>query len=166
MHIAHAVGPSGRVIAFEPVPDNFQRLERNIRLNELSQVTPVCAAAADREGVTSFTFEPDLPSQGKIAKDGGLTVQQMTLDGHFKRWGAPSYMKIDVEGGAGGVLDGAKDLIAAHRPTIYIETHNAVEMSAVDSFLATHRYRAHAIDGRAVSARLTTADSPLMLRPV
>jgi hypothetical protein len=35
---ASLVGPSGRVVAFEPVPDNFQWLQHNVRLNGFSQV--------------------------------------------------------------------------------------------------------------------------------
>lgn len=36
LHIANAVGSSGRVIALEPVPENFRRLQRNIEFNGLN----------------------------------------------------------------------------------------------------------------------------------
>lgn len=48
--LAHAVGPSGHVYAFEPEPRNFDLLCQNVALNRLSQVTTVNQAVSDRTG--------------------------------------------------------------------------------------------------------------------
>jgi precorrin-6B methylase 2 len=47
---ARLCGPNGRVFAFEPHPDNFRLLERNIRENGAENVTAVRKAVADRAG--------------------------------------------------------------------------------------------------------------------
>ncbi len=48
--LAHAVGPSGHVYAFEPEPRNFDLLCQNVALNRLNQVTTVNRAVSDRTG--------------------------------------------------------------------------------------------------------------------
>ena len=53
LSLARAVGPTGRVVAFEPVSTLFENLVHNIRINELSQVTPICRALHDRSGTSN-----------------------------------------------------------------------------------------------------------------
>ena len=48
--MAAAVGPRGRVLAFEPFPRNYQRLVRNLQLNGFTWATPVEAAVSDKKG--------------------------------------------------------------------------------------------------------------------
>jgi len=45
---ARLVGPKGRVVAFEPDPNNLTRLQRNIALNQLKNVTVLPNAVGDR----------------------------------------------------------------------------------------------------------------------
>jgi FkbM family methyltransferase len=55
--LARLVGPSGRVVAFEPNPAAFERLKMNIELNELQAVIAVePLAAADFDGKASFSL--------------------------------------------------------------------------------------------------------------
>jgi FkbM family methyltransferase len=44
------VGPVGHVVAFEPDPDNFALLRRNVELNGYGNVELVNAAVSDRPG--------------------------------------------------------------------------------------------------------------------
>ena len=53
----------------------------------------------------------------------------------WENWPPPQFLKIDVEGGAGAVLRGARSLIAHHRPTIYLELHGPEEQEAVRELL-------------------------------
>lgn len=48
--LARAVGPSGRVFAFEPDPENFEVLRRNIATNGYANVRLHRSAASDRDG--------------------------------------------------------------------------------------------------------------------
>ena len=57
-----------------------------------------------------------------------IFVQAMRLDDYWQEENlVPQFLKIDVEGGAGGVLRGAHGLIARHRPIIYMELHGPEE---------------------------------------
>lgn len=46
---AHA-NPAGRVLAFEPLPANLQRLRDNVARNRLANVECIGAAVSDSEG--------------------------------------------------------------------------------------------------------------------
>jgi hypothetical protein len=48
--ISRAVGPSGKVYAFEPVPEIFARLKEHIALNNATNVIPVPIALSDEKG--------------------------------------------------------------------------------------------------------------------
>jgi FkbM family methyltransferase len=174
LHLAAAVGPSGRVIAFEPVSAVCDDLNRNLRLNDLNQVTPVNAAASDREGTAEFLFDNNLPTQGKLSAVEptnslhAATTQQVRLvrldDYEAHGWPIPQLIKIDVEGGAGEVLAGAERLIAASSPTLFIELHGPEERAAVKRLLDTHRYVAHTPQGEPVLDPRSASASVLVCR--
>jgi FkbM family methyltransferase len=150
LFLAKLVGTSGRVVAFEPVAKNFAILVSNIRLNPSLGVTPVCAAASERNGPVDFLFDSNLPTQGRVShvepsqtrpKAETISVRGIRLDEYIsENWPAPQFLKIDVEGGAGAVLRGARSLIAHHGPTIYLELHGPEEQEEVGELLSAFRY--------------------------
>ena len=52
-----------------------------------------------------------------------------------------SVVKIDVEGTELGVLEGARELLTACRPTLLIEIKSAVRLANVKGLLAPYGYR-------------------------
>jgi FkbM family methyltransferase len=56
--IARAVGPTGRVIALEPDPFNYELLLANLRINAVHNVCALNVAAGDRNGMVEFTRDP------------------------------------------------------------------------------------------------------------
>jgi FkbM family methyltransferase len=124
VHLAKLVGPRGMVIAFEPQRIIFQLLCANVALNELFNVRTYHAAAGQQPGALKV---PPLDyaaannfgglSLGHAAQ--GENVPVMTLD----QLVLPSLrlLKIDVEGMEIDVLSGARQLIAKHRPILYVE---------------------------------------------
>lgn len=175
LSLAASVGTSGRVIAFEPVDRNFSNLVCNIELNPSLHVIPVNAAAAEKSGWLDFHFDVDLPTQGHLrgveptyslpnAKT--VRVRAIRLDDYAaETWPAPQFMKIDVEGGAGAVLNGAQELIARHRPTIYVELHGPEEQQAVRELLRVCGYRAETLSGEIVPDPTAGSFSPLVCKP-
>ena len=84
------VGKTGQVYSFEPHPLYFQRLEENITLKRLTNVTPVMLGISDRNGTAKF-YEAGgasslLKSQAErftpIAKE--MTIQTCTLNKFLK----------------------------------------------------------------------------------
>jgi len=52
--LSNLVGSKGRVISFEPEPNNFQALQTNIYLNNLKNVTAYQTALLDSNGIVNF----------------------------------------------------------------------------------------------------------------
>ncbi|MCW5734323.1 MAG: FkbM family methyltransferase [Enhydrobacter sp.] len=129
---ARRVGPSGKVLAFEPSTRERINLERNIERNELRNVTvlPValgrsCGLAELRLAQSSHAGHNTL---GRFANDGVKAegteqVQLQTLDSLAaeRRLGRIDVMKIDVEGAEASVIEGARKVLTATRPLIVLE---------------------------------------------
>ena len=100
------VGPTGRVVAFEPDPGTRALLERNLAANAVTNVTVVPCAVGDHAGTVRFVASGD--SVGRVGAAGDLEVRQVTLDGYCAEHGLqPTVMKVDIEGGEAGALDGS-----------------------------------------------------------
>ena len=71
-------GPTGRVYAFEPVPENLRCLRRHLALNDVRNVEVVEAAVCDAADWLSFTEDG---SHARAATDGTLRVRSVALGG-------------------------------------------------------------------------------------
>jgi FkbM family methyltransferase len=110
------VGETGKVVAFEPSPQSFRILEKNITLNGLTNVIArrECTGAADG----SLCFDVASDAVGVSGK--GVDVPVVRLDDYADL--KPTFLKIDVEGFEMQVLEGAKGILATH-PKIALELH-------------------------------------------
>ncbi|MEM1413771.1 MAG: FkbM family methyltransferase [Myxococcota bacterium] len=87
LHVAVAarhVGPSGRVIGFEPQPGALLRTRANLELNGLENVELVAAALGEGPMLAAMNWAPeDNPATASLAKDvgraGGLRVPVLPL---------------------------------------------------------------------------------------
>jgi FkbM family methyltransferase len=109
-----AAGVAGaKVRAFEPNPDTFEMLERNVRLNGLQErVTPVRAAVGQSEGTIQLTTDLGTENHvttGATAKN-SATVKMVTLDKELSE-AAPDLLKVDTEGFETEVFSGATNLL-------------------------------------------------------
>ena len=121
---AALVGPSGSVLAMEPNPANARLLEASRRENGFVNLTVYQAAAAANAGVLVLhSFD----SNGTVTElDGaGLltaqTVAALPVDQIVGPDTVIDVIKIDVEGGEYGALQGAAGLITRCHPVIVSE---------------------------------------------
>ncbi|MCA9127291.1 MAG: FkbM family methyltransferase [Planctomycetales bacterium] len=123
--IANCVGPTGRVLAFEPQALAFHMLCGNVALNNLTNVH--ChPLAVGREEAEIFVpeFRTDLEvNLGGLSLENassGRRVRQIKLDSLLEL-PRMRLLKIDVEGMESDVLVGCSDHISRLRPVIYVE---------------------------------------------
>jgi FkbM family methyltransferase len=125
MLAARAVGPQGRVVSFEPDPDNLDLLLRSAGVNHFDHVTGVPVALSDQEGSAVMQRLGGSDAAMFAADDmvgiGDRRVSCLPLD-HFASWVTRvDVMKVDVEGADFRVLEGGEGLISQHRPVIFLE---------------------------------------------
>ena len=104
-----------RVMAFEPDPDNFDLLVKNLATTMCIHVTPVPAAASDVLG--------QLGTQLDYVKTSLTTSGEIPATPIDMIEGLPriDFVKIDVEGMELKVLNGMRQTIASYKPQMLIE---------------------------------------------
>jgi FkbM family methyltransferase len=129
---AELVGPAGRVIAFEPVPETFALLVANLSTVPLSNITLINAAASEGTGLVSMSI-PVFPTglrnyyQAQISEassGGDITTLTLAIGSlGFKH--RIALVKIDAEGHEAGVLSGMHELLKNDHPILIVETDSA-----------------------------------------
>lgn len=131
----------GKVVSFEPAIESYECLIRNV---DLDAVTAYNIAISSEDGTVELTEFSAHLAQGQLAtanvsewldKDEGeregswghvvgtRVVECITLVTAAERYGVPDLIKCDVEGHEVEVFRGGLDLVAQHRPRLYIEVH-------------------------------------------
>lgn len=124
---ARRVAPDGRVFAFEPGPEVFERLKENLELNDVRNVTLVPKACShERSTVTLYSFSGkshDTASMGArpdYAVENAVSVETVALDDVVDR--RPDLVKVDVEGAEWLALRGAeRTLFEGESPHLIVE---------------------------------------------
>ncbi len=119
---------SGRVLAFEPNPLARAQLAANLELNGCRNVLVVPKAVAGAPGRALLhvpaTPDPSFSSlaAGRFAEGDPVAVEVTTVDAEVEAAGLqPTVVKVDVEGGELGVVEGMERTLAAHRPVLLVE---------------------------------------------
>ena len=114
---------AGHVYAFEPLLRNLRYLTSTLRLNKVDNVTVVPWAVSDCFGLASFE-EGENCATGRLSRGKGQPVVAVPLDMFVAFYAVvPAVIKVDVEGAEVRVLEGARELLSAHRPSILLSTH-------------------------------------------
>ncbi|MEG4533448.1 FkbM family methyltransferase [Microcoleus sp. D2_18a_D3] len=134
---AKLVGDVGKVLSFEPGEESYQNLDRNVKLNNLTQVKLFKSALSDTEGTAKFYHIDNAPNSYSLGGDGSENttyeeVATTTIDSVLNREGIEGvdFIKMDVEGAEEYVLQGAKSLFSKMRPTVLFE----INEKAIDRF--------------------------------
>jgi len=147
--LARAVGSSGGVVAFEPLPENARRLVENLARNTVLNVRVWEAAAGQFEGESELRLANDsaFTSTADVflgrATGTLVRVPSMTVDRVWQEVGQPrvSVMKVDVEGAELAVLNGSRGLIAGCSPAVLIEAATNLHLSRLTEWFGQYGYR-------------------------
>jgi FkbM family methyltransferase len=149
---ARLVGPTGRVIAFEPSPEAGRRLRHNVAINGFENVTVVEAAAGEQAG-TGWLANSEAMVWGSVqaapesAVDPEVVVT--TLDDAATELPAPTLVKMDIEGAEGAALRGMAAILSDSRPIVLCEIHDT--FAEVREALAAHDYDVRDLEGDGLS---------------
>ena len=119
--LAAVQNPGGTVVAVEPMAATFVRLCENVRLNGLDNLRPYCVAIGAENGAGELHLASLDPASAMhslgaprvfdepIVMRTGVGV--VTIDALAAAAGAPTLMKVDVDGGEDDVLAGASTVL-------------------------------------------------------
>ena len=133
------VGENGKVIAIEAHPDNFEILNRNIKLNKLTNVIPLNYAVYSKQTKLKLYLPVEEPgftiyntimvnrtaSEEKFTEVNANTLDNILLQQNGISHADINWIKIDVEGAELEVLKGASSILSKSKDiSLLIEIHN------------------------------------------
>jgi FkbM family methyltransferase len=141
------VYPQAQILAFEPVPANYEICALNLSNSPEAKSYPWAIGAAT--GTATFEFDQKDLRGGRLGRLEGkkasslqkIEVPVFSLRDVIEKRGcpAPDFLKIDVEGAEMDVLKGL-GTEPAHAKIMLIETHGPAVELAVLKWLADHRF--------------------------
>lgn len=119
--LSDLVGTTGRVTAFEPLPEALRLLHQNV--SGRPNVRVMEAAVSDSASTSRFFVAraEDMSSLSPTAGARNLDVRTITLDSALADVTRLDFVKIDVEGFEYQVLSGALSVLRKHEPIVVFE---------------------------------------------
>lgn len=123
--MARSVGPTGRVIAFEPWPRILRYLRHNLEVNHLERVTVVPAAAFDQSGHAHLGPPHYRLTMGSDKPAGSVDVRVERFDdfAEIRELTRLDAIKMDIEGAELRALRGMTATLQRFEPMLLIEVH-------------------------------------------
>jgi FkbM family methyltransferase len=146
------VGTQGKVVAFEALPENIERLHANLALNKTgAHVQVVPAAVVERTRAVRFLIGPSddtgkaegSAGRQKVTYQESIQVEGLSLDDFVYGQGgpAPDLIKMDIEGGEVLALPGMRRILSKKHPILLLELHGPQSAAAAWSACRTAGYR-------------------------
>jgi FkbM family methyltransferase len=147
------VGENGKVVAIEAHPNNFEMLNRNIKLNQLTNVVSLNYAVYSKETKiklylpeveSGYTIYNTIMSNRARAEDKFVEVNANTLDYILQLKGIMdvNWVKIDVEGAEFEVLKGATNVLSKSKDiALLIEVHGLDNYRPILEFLGSYNFK-------------------------
>ena len=114
------IGKKGKVYAFEPVPENYELLVKNIKANNLKNIIPIKKAVYKENTTTMIYLDKYNKGSHSIVKGNipqysgiGINIKTIKLDDFLKenKIKKVDVIKIDTQGSEEFIFEGMKDLI-------------------------------------------------------
>jgi FkbM family methyltransferase len=149
------VGTKGKVVAIEAHPGNFEMLNSNIKLNQLTNVIPLNYAVYSKEtkiklylpsGESGFTKYNTIMPNWINTQEKFVEVNANTLDYLLQlnqiRQEEVNWIKIDVEGAEFEVLKGATNVLSKSKDiALLIEVHGQNNYRPLVEFLSSYNFK-------------------------
>jgi FkbM family methyltransferase len=152
---AKRVGVNGKVVAIEAHPGNFEMLNRNIKLNQLTNVISMNYAVYSKETKiklylpeeeSGYTIYNTIMSNRAGTEDKFVQVNANTMDYLLQlnqiNEEQVNWIKIDVEGAELEVLKGAQNVLSKSKDiALLIEVHGSENYMPILNFLSLYNFK-------------------------
>ena len=116
---ANEVGAEGKVIAFEPDPDNFSYLKKSVEANGFKNVVLEQKALSNAPGSVSLYLNDQNKGDHRLfpadERRSSTTVEAIAFDDYDLGGRSVSFIKIDTQGAEGAILEGMLRTLRANR---------------------------------------------------
>lgn len=167
---SHLVGETGKVLAFEPTPNTYQQLKRNVTHCSNVDVSNCAAYSVDEKirfydyGLTGSAFNSILGSRknhGSPNPKSEISVQARRIDSILRERGIKKIdlVKIDAESSEINVLEGMMETLKNCRPNLVLEVGDFEVKGASNSkdvvkLLLQMNYSAYEVSGEKIVPHL------------
>lgn len=157
LNFAKLVGSGGFVYGFEPDPTNYANVQKNIGLNEFTNLHVFNLGVSDRaESLKLYRIDPNNLGMNRILNEDEaeqysdfMTIETDTIDGVVAANDISKIdvVKIDIEGYEMHALRGARQMLDSFKPKLFIEVgysrllKNGTSPNEMISFLMEFGYR-------------------------
>lgn len=172
---ASQVGHDGAVHAFEPEENNLVCFRRSLKRSGVANVFLHECAVGPEDGSMTFdrrggAFSGRLVESGSKVEGDTVTVEVRSVDSLVREGAAPpTLVKIDVEGGEGGVLEGMRTTLKTHGPVVLCELHpfNPSGVQRALDVLTEEGYAFSDLGGKPIPQDTAQTDMPghILARP-
>lgn len=120
---AKLVGKEGKVFAFEPDPKNFSRVERNVKLNNYTNIVLIQKAVSDKTGDATL-YLGDLSGGNSIISTKNnqkkIPIETIKLDDFFEDKIKVDFVKLDAEGFEYSIIHGMKSILSQNKELVLL----------------------------------------------
>jgi FkbM family methyltransferase len=121
------IGNEGKVYSFEPEPNNYNLMVKNIELNDYKNIVSEQMAVSNINGISKFyianaevgahTLREHHANSYFMSNEGGdyINTPTITLDEYFRNKKLPDFIKMDIEGAEMLALMGMDKIIQTNK---------------------------------------------------
>ena len=147
--LSRAVGPNGKVYAFEPGKECFNLLKKNVKENSCNNVILINKALSSRDGEIKFYIKDGDKASSSMLKDSKcpsteVIVQATTLDKEVKEPAA--FMKMDIEGVELEALAGGRELLKTCEKMVIEAPGDREDYEDIKQLLQENKYKIKRLD--------------------
>jgi len=132
LEFARSVGSEGKVLSFEPHPEIFQVLQRNVRRNNYKNISLFNQACGSEPGQTKLFFSTENEGNHKIVENSNsnnFALTEVVSLSSFLGEYTPSLIKMDIEGAELLALQGLGQENLKKLATDFVIEYHPYEMS-------------------------------------
>ncbi|MBI5001487.1 MAG: FkbM family methyltransferase [Euryarchaeota archaeon] len=172
IYAASQIGPTGKVIVFEPDPLNYIDLKNNILLNNLNNIVAINKGLWNTKSTLRFFSIGKYSGGSHILFDdslkenkGYVEISVVSLDEELKLQGISQvdFIKMDIEGAEIEAIEGSKNILQNRNTNLAIATYHIrngeMTCKKVEHLLKSYGYYVESLNPHHLTTYATPIDS-------